>query len=339
MKTRHFHFAFLPGAGAERVATKDAGGMEANLSLEDEECQIAENYKRVYLPVTYSIVFVLGLPLNSIVLWLSWCRTKRWTCTTIYLSNLMVADLLHITTLPFLIANYSLRDRWPFGDFFCRLVRFLFYANLYCSILLLTCISVHRFLGVCYPIQSLAYRTRRLALTGIGVTWALVILQALPTLVFSETGPNNGQIVCHDLSRPPVFGHFFVYGMILSFSGFLVPFLIILICYSLMIKSLVKPPEAQMGLGRAARAKSVRTILAVCFLFVLCFGPFHVTRFMYFWFRLHATKNCALQAGARMAYKVWRPLVSFNSCLNPVLFFLSGGSNRTRLVQELRQNK
>ncbi|XP_020844714.1 P2Y purinoceptor 3-like [Phascolarctos cinereus] len=318
---------------------EDVGGLEANISLQDKQCQIVENYKRVYLPLTYSIVFVLGLPLNSVVLWLSWCRTKRWTCTTIYLSNLMVADLLHIATLPFLIINYSLRDRWPFGNFFCRLVRFLFYTNLYGSILLLTCISVHRFLGVCYPIQSLAYRTRRLALTGTGTTWALVILQVLPTLVFSEMGPKNDHMVCYDLSRPNVFGYFFVYGMILTFSGFVLPFLIILICYSLMIKSLVKPMEAQTGLGTAARAKSVRTILVVCSLFALCFGPFHVTRFIYFLARFYATKNCPLLNVTSMAYKVWRPLVSFNTCLNPVLFFLSGGSNRIRLAQELRRNK
>ncbi|XP_072477633.1 P2Y purinoceptor 2-like [Notamacropus eugenii] len=318
---------------------EDAGGLEVNISLEEQPCHMTENYKMIYLPVTYSIVFVLGLPLNSVVLWLSWCRTKRWTCSTIYLSNLMVADLLYIATLPFLIINYSLRDQWLFGEIFCRLVRFLFYANLYGSILLLTCISVHRFLGVCYPIQSLAYRTRRLALLGTGATWILVILLALPTLAFAETGFINGQITCYDMSRPDVFGHFFVYGMILTFSGFVLPFLIILICYSLMIRSLVKPMESHTELGMATRAKSVRTILVVCGLFTLCFGPFHITRFAYFFVRLYATNNCPLLNRVSVAYKAWRPLVGLNSCLNPVLFFLSGGSNRIRLVQELRPNK
>ncbi|XP_074048819.1 P2Y purinoceptor 3-like [Macrotis lagotis] len=317
---------------------EDNGELEANVSLKNQ-CPIVEDYKKVYLSMTYSIVFVLGLPLNGIVLWLSWCRTKRWTCTTIYLSNLMVADLLYIATLPFLIINYSLGDQWPFGEALCRLVRFLFYANLYGSILLLTCISVHRFLGICYPIQSLAYRTQRLACIGTGTTWALVILQVLPTLVFSETGFSDNKTVCYDLSRPDNFSHFFVYGMVLSFSGFVVPFLIILICYSLMIKSLVKPSEAQTGLGTAARTKSIRTILVVCGLFTLCFGPFHVTRSAYLFVRLHATKYCPLLSRVSLAYKVWRPLVSLNSCLNPVLFFLSGDSNRSRLVQELWHNR
>ncbi|XP_044525469.1 P2Y purinoceptor 2-like [Gracilinanus agilis] len=317
----------------------DGGGLEANESLGEEWCDIEEDYKRVYLPVTYSVVFVLGLPLNALVLWLSWCRTKRWTCSTIYLSNLMVADLLYIASLPFLIINYSLADQWPFGELLCRLVRFLFYTNMYGSILLLTCISVHRFLGVCYPIRSLAYRTRRLARIGSAASWALVVVQVLPTLIFSETGSSDGQTVCYDLSSPENFGHFFVYGMVLTFSGFAVPSLVILLCYSLMVKSLARREEAGAGVGTAARAKSIRTILLVCGLFTLCFGPFHVTRSVYFFIRLQAVQNCPLLTTVSAAYKVWRPLVSLNSCLNPVLFFLSGGSNRLRLVQELRPNK
>ncbi|KAF0874058.1 P2RY4 protein, partial [Crocuta crocuta] len=100
----------------------------------------------------YSIILMLGLPLNVMVLWLSWSQTKRWSCATIYLVNLMVADLLYVLTLPFLIITYSLGDRWLFGELLCRLVRFLFYTNIYGTILLLTCISVHRFLGVCHPL-------------------------------------------------------------------------------------------------------------------------------------------------------------------------------------------
>ncbi|KAM9033023.1 P2Y purinoceptor 2-like [Sarcophilus harrisii] len=307
-------------------------GRGANGSWGAGRCHVAEDYKRVYLPVTYSLVLALGLPLNGAVLWLAWCRTRRWSCSTIYLANLMVADLLYLATLPFLIVNYSLGDRWPFGAALCRLVRFLFYTNLYGSVLLLTCISVHRFLGVCYPVRSLALRTRRLARRGAGAAWALVVAQALPTLAFSETGARAGRTVCYDLSRPDNFGRFFAYGALLTFSGFVLPFLVILVCSWLMVRSLLRPAEARAGAG--ARAKSVRTLLAVCGLFALCFGPFHVTRSVYLVFRLRDT-SCALLTGLSAAYKLWRPLVGLSSCLNPVLFFLCGGSNRVRLLREL----
>ncbi|XP_042637280.1 P2Y purinoceptor 3-like [Orycteropus afer afer] len=312
--------------------------LDMNASKEQSFCYLSEDYKQIYLPLTYSIIFVLALPLNGTVLWFSWHHTKRWSCATIYLVNLMVADLLYVLTLPFLIITYSLDDRWPFGELLCRLVRFLFYTNLYGSILLLTCISVHRFLGVCHPLRSLPYRTRQHALMGSATTWALVILQLLPTLAFSHTDYVNGQMICYDMTSPRNFDQYFAYGMVLTMSGFVFPSVVILVCYSLMVRSLIKS-ETLERTGSTARAKSIRTILLVCSLFTLCYVPFHIARSFYLIIRFLPSQNCQLLIVASMAYKIWRPLVSMSSCLNPVLYFLSGGNNRIRLFQELRHNK
>lgn len=313
--------------------------LDTNVSEEQGLCQLSEDYKQIYLPLTYSIIFLLGLPLNSSVLWLSWRQTKRWSCATIYLVNLMVADLLYVLTLPFLIVAYSLGDWWPFGELLCRLVRFLFYTNLYGSILLLTCISVHRFLGVCHPLRSLPYRTRRHALLGVAATWALVVLQLLPTLGFSHTAYIGGQMVCYDMTSPENFNRFFAYSMVLTLSGFVMPSLVILVCYSLMVRSLATPEETLERTGNTTRAKSIRTILLVCSLFALCFVPFHVSRSFYITLRFLASQDCQLLTVGSVAYKVWRPLVSMSSCLNPVLYFLSVGNNRVRLFQKLRHDK
>lgn len=114
-------------------------------------CSIDESYKYVFLPVCYSLTFLFSLTLNSVVLLRS-CRHqdgcrggRRWNTSLIYMVNLATTDLMYGLSLPFLVASYVLRDRWVFGDFMCRLVRFLFYFNLYCSIFFLTCISVHRY--------------------------------------------------------------------------------------------------------------------------------------------------------------------------------------------------
>uniref|UniRef100_A0A8C0NGJ0 G-protein coupled receptors family 1 profile domain-containing protein n=1 Tax=Canis lupus familiaris TaxID=9615 RepID=A0A8C0NGJ0_CANLF len=297
--------------------------LDTNASREQTVCKFSEDYKQIYLSLTYSIILMLGMPLNGMVLWLSWRQTKRWSCATIYLVNLMVADLLYVLTLPFLITTYSLGDRWPFGELLCRLVRFLFYTNLYGSILLLTCISVHRFLGVCHPLRSLPYRTRLL----------------LPTLFFSHTEYIDGQMICYDMTGPENFDQFFAYGVVLTLSGFVFPSLVILVCYSLMVRSLIKPGEALMKTGNATRAKSIRTILLVCGLFTLCFVPFHITRSFYLMLRFLPSQDCQLLIVVSLAYKIWRPLVSMSSCLNPILYFLLVGNNRVRLFQELRQNK
>lgn len=131
------------------------GHAHANTSgaLPPPSCSIDESYKYVFLPVCYSLTFVFSLTLNSVVLLRS-CRRhgsgccgasgRRWNTSLIYMVNLATTDLMYGLSLPFLVASYVLRDSWVFGDFMCRLVRFLFYFNLYCSIFFLTCISVHR---------------------------------------------------------------------------------------------------------------------------------------------------------------------------------------------------
>uniref|UniRef100_A0A8I6GDR0 G-protein coupled receptors family 1 profile domain-containing protein n=1 Tax=Rattus norvegicus TaxID=10116 RepID=A0A8I6GDR0_RAT len=313
--------------------------LDVNVSEDEGFCHFSESYKQVYLSLTYSLIFMLGMPLNGAVLWLSWCQTKPWSCTTIYLMNLMVADLLYMLSLPFLIITYAAGDTWLFGETLCRLVRFLFYTNLYSSILLLTCISLYRFLGVCHPLSSLSFRTHRHTWQAAATTWTLVVVQLLPTLVFSHTDYVNGHVICYDTASPENFDHFFAYSMVLTLSGFVFPSLIILGCYSLMVRSLTNPAEDLPTTGHAARAKSIRTILLVCSLFMLCFVPFHIARSFYLVIRFLNSQDCQLLLAASMAYKICRPLVSASSCLNPVLYFLSQGNNRVQLLQKLRQNK
>lgn len=133
-----------------------SGTMPAS-SLHPSSCSFDESYKYVFLPVCYSLTFLFSVSLNSVVLLRS-CRLRggccagggsssggrRWNTSLIYMVNLATTDLMYGLSLPFLVASYVLRDSWVFGDFMCRLVRFLFYFNLYCSIFFLTCISVHR---------------------------------------------------------------------------------------------------------------------------------------------------------------------------------------------------
>ncbi|KAL1777650.1 P2Y purinoceptor 3-like [Sigmodon hispidus] len=313
--------------------------LDLNASKEKGACHFSERYKQVYLPLTYSLIFILGLALNGAVLWLSCCQTKPWSCATIYLMNLMVADLLYILSLPFLIITYAVGDTWFFGEALCKLVRFLFYTNLYSSILLLTCISVHRFLGVCHPLSSLSYQSRRHAWQAAAAAWILVVLQLLPTLVFSNTAYVNGRVICYDTTSPKNFDHFFPYSMVLTLSGFVFPSLIILVCYSLMLRSLTYPADTLPKTGDMVRSKSIRTILLVCSLFALCFVPFHIARCFFLVIRFWNPQDCQLLSTASMVYKICRPLVSMSSCLNPILYFLSRGNNRAQLLQKLRQNK
>ena len=55
------------------------------------------------------------------------------------------------------------------------------------SILFLSVISLHRFIGICYPVRSLSWLSiRRAKLVSVGV-WACVLSGQAPVLYYSST--------------------------------------------------------------------------------------------------------------------------------------------------------
>ncbi|XP_045871570.1 P2Y purinoceptor 2 isoform X1 [Meles meles] len=310
----------------------------ANDSWEGDElgykCRFNEDFKYVLLPVSYGVVCVLGLCLNTAALYIFLCRLKTWNASTTYMFHLAVCDALYAASLPLLVYYYARGDHWPFSTLLCKLVRFLFYTNLYCSILFLTCISLHRCLGVLRPLRSLRWGRARYARRVAATVWVLVLACQSPVLYFVTTSARGGRITCHDTSAPELFGQFVAYSSVMLGLLFAVPFATILVCYVLMARRLLKPAYGTSGGLPRAKRKSVRTIAVVLAVFALCFLPFHVTRTLYYSFR-SLDLSCHTLNAVNMAYKITRPLASANSCLDPVLYFLAG----QRLVRFARDAK
>ncbi|KAG7235029.1 hypothetical protein INR49_003394 [Caranx melampygus] len=252
-------------------------------------CPVTNYYKRILLPVSYSLVFVLGLTLNGALVWCLCARTRRWSSTVIYMANLAVADLLYVLALPPLIISNAMGDLWPFGNIICKSVRFFFFVNLHCSMMFLSSISLHRFVGVCFPIAAVRLRTKKLALFASGSVWILATAEILPTLVFAHT------------------------------VGFLVPFLVVVTCYCSMMKVLYCKVAGSISNARAARGRknSLYTLIVVCLMFVVCFVPYHIARTVYLFVRVYLPGECHLLNVVMISYKVWKPVVSFNCCANP----------------------
>ncbi|XP_077197336.1 P2Y purinoceptor 2 [Paroedura picta] len=286
------------------------------------KCKFDEDFKYVLLPVSYGIVFVVGLCLNLLALYVFLFRIKTWNASTTYMFNLAVSDTLYVISLPLLVYYYGMGDNWPFSTALCKIVRFLFYTNLYCSILFLLCISAHRFMGVCLPLKSLEWGQVRYARWVSGLVWLVVIACQSPVLFFVTTSSRCDAITCHDTSAKELFGEFIIYSTVMLVLMFCIPFLIIIVCYCLMARKLLQPTRGTTRMSKSKK-KSVKMIVIVLVVFVVCFLPFHVTRTLYYYFRSWDLSCDALNA-INLAYKVTRPLASTNSCLDPILYFLAG---------------
>nr|XP_040039212.1 P2Y purinoceptor 2-like [Gasterosteus aculeatus aculeatus]XP_040039213.1 P2Y purinoceptor 2-like [Gasterosteus aculeatus aculeatus] len=310
-------------------------------------CRFEERFKYILLPVSYSLVFVIGLALNATALYVMLFRTKRWKSSTIYMFNLTVCDTLYVLTLPFLIYYYADENDWPFSEPLCKIIRFLFYTNLYGSIMFLCCISLHRFIGVCYPVRSLSWvSARRAKLVSVAV-WACVLLCQAPILFFTRTSVREGKRICYDTTSPDLFNDFLLYSSAVSVLMFALPFMVVMVCYGLMVRKLLEPGWASEGgtrgglSARRLKQKSVEMIIVVLAMFILCFLPFHLTRSLYYSFRYLRNADplqisCKLLEAFTMPYIVTRPLASANSCVDPILYFLARQDVRSNLTKKIR---
>lgn len=330
----------LDGSAMERATLSSSAPpllTNWNTTENDDACVFNEEFKFILLPLSYAIVCVLGLILNAGAIWMFIFKMRPWNATTIYMFNLAVSDILYVLSLPTLVYYYAARNNWPFGEVMCKIVRFIFYTNLYSSILFLTCISVHRYLGICHPIRSLQLIKTKHAKIICGGVWLVVITCLIPNLIFVTISSNGNYTLCHDTTKPTEFDHFVHYSSAIMTLLFGIPFLVIVICYCLMAKELRKPHIA--GVTRdlpACKKRSIKMIIIVTTVFVVCFLPFHITRTLYYTARL-LEANCNILNIVNLTYKITRPLASANSCIDPILYFLSGDNYRTKLVRAVTE--
>ncbi|CAJ1065614.1 P2Y purinoceptor 3 [Xyrichtys novacula] len=289
-------------------------------------CTYKEDFKRILLPAVYTFVFLLGLPLNAAVILKLWRTRPHLSKNNIYMLNLAIADFLYVMSLPLLIYNYGSHDYWPFGEFACKLVRFQFYSNLHGSILFLTCISMHRYVGICHPLaMQLKQGGAKLAWRICGGVWLIVAILCAPTFHFAATGTQRNRTVCYDLSTPKQSVDYYPYGMALTCLGFLVPFMVVLVCYCRMAYILCRPVSYQ-GVSIATgekRDKAVRMIIVVTTVFCISFLPFHLTKTMYLVIRTLPAAPCETRNLFSIIYKSTRPFASMNSFLDPILFYFT----------------
>ncbi|XP_077467413.1 P2Y purinoceptor 3 isoform X1 [Stigmatopora argus] len=307
------------------VRTTDSNllAIAGNVSL---RCTYKEDFKHVLLPTVYTFVFLLGLPLNAMVILKIWRRRPCLSRSNIYMFNLAMADFLYVTSLPLLIYNYASHDYWPFGEFACKLVRFQFYSNLHGSILFLTCISVHRYIGICHPLATRQRQGgRRLAWLICGGVWLIVALLCAPTFHFASTGIQRNRTVCYDLSTPKQSVGYYPYGMALTCIGFLLPFTGVMVCYCKMAHILCLPVSYH-GVNtqtRDKRDRAVKIIIVVATAFCVSFLPFHLTKTSYLVARTLPSLSCETRNLFSIIYKSTRPFASMNSFLDPILFYFT----------------
>lgn len=119
----------------------------------------------------------------------------------IYMTNLAMADLLYVLTLPPLIISNAMGDLWPFGNIICKTVRFFFCCQ---PSLQYDVSHLRRPAPFAIPSQSVRLSSKNSPSLRL-------VTAILPTLVFAHTGVINNMTVCFEMTNPSDFKVYFPY--------------------------------------------------------------------------------------------------------------------------------
>lgn len=256
--------------------------------------------------IIYSaLLLVLGLLLNSVALWVFCYRMHQWTETRIYMTNLAVADLCLLCSLPFVL--YSLK--YSSSDTpVCQLSQGIYLANRYMSISLVTAIAVDRYVAVRHPLRARELRSPRQAAAVCVALWVIVVTSLV---VRWRLGMQEGGFCFSSQTRRNFSTTAF------SLLGVYLPLAIVVFCSLQVVTVLSRRPAADVGQAEATQ-KATHMVWANLAVFVICFLPLHVVLTVQVSLNLN---TCAARDTFSRALSITGKLSDTNCCLDAICYY------------------
>ncbi|XP_069765559.1 probable G-protein coupled receptor 132 [Narcine bancroftii] len=281
-------------------------------------CGIKFGENSIPLAIMYSITFAVSMTMNCLTLWPIILQVKQRNVLGIYLLSLTISDLLYTLTIPLWVIYYSNHHKWMLGKAGCYLAGFIFYSNIYISILLLCCISVDRYLAVVYPMKSQGLRQPSVAVKVSVLVFLLVFTLHLLIIcaTFSDSLPDMPSSTCFEhipLVKPVATANYLRFSI-----GFLLPLLVLIVSYQRIFKGIRK----SLTLQPEQKAKVKQLSVSVIIIFLICFGPYHIILlFRTINFSL-MTCTCHFERKILLYFNISLALSSLNSAVDPILYVL-----------------
>nr|AAM18884.1 unknown [Branchiostoma floridae] len=297
------------------------------LSMGDEQGNdgVSEDTLRMTMdayvaPVLFSIPLLVGATGNALVIYVVARFSEMRTVTNYYIVNLAITDLSFLLCcVPFSAANYALPS-WIFGRVLCKLINYLMQVTTQATCITLCIMSVDRFCAIVYPLRSLRFRRKRVAVIVNAITWLVSFLTAIPVCIF------------HDLTRFNWYG-FRTYCrpawpskawedgyMIFTIAfTYVLPLIICSVTCSLVVKRLhsrFRRSESRPQHHEVQTRRITRMVVGVVIVFLVCWLPNHVIN---------------IDSGPFQMVALF--LIYCNCALNPFIYTLIGENFRNCLKQ------
>ncbi|KAK7922709.1 hypothetical protein WMY93_009611 [Mugilogobius chulae] len=150
------------------------------------------------------------------------------------------------------------------------------------------------------------------------IVWLFVGAQTLPDMFFEKTKLNASK--CYDTTSDVFVEDYLTYSIIRTMTGFCLPFLITLGCYTHVIMKLCSSRAADTDC--LLKRRCLKLLLVLILLFSVCYIPYHILRNLNLWVRVLTKKNQCYSwfNTVYVAHQVGRGLVCLNPALNPLVY-------------------
>ncbi|KAM7421174.1 hypothetical protein PAMA_015367 [Pampus argenteus] len=320
----------------------DIYGIYGNDSLENcceggDVCDLNEgmHFEAVFIPVVYSVAFVVGVLGNGVLLGVLAQSKKSWTVTDTFILHLGVADILLLLTLPLWAAQAV--NGWTFGTPLCKITGSMFTINFYCGIFLLACISLDRYLSIVHATQMYSRRKPWAVQASCLTVWIISLLLSIPDWIFLSDleDKRRNKIECvrnyYDYTGFEVVGDWRLASrLIYHILGFLLPSAVLIFCYSCILRRL------RCGSQGFEKQRAFRVIMAVVLVFFLCWTPYNITLMVDTLQSSNKSETCGVRTSLEKAKIVTSSVGYLHCSLNPILYAFVGVKFRRQLLDILR---
>ncbi|XP_074549371.1 atypical chemokine receptor 4b [Halichoeres trimaculatus] len=297
--------------------------------------EAVRSFGSVFLPIIYTIALVVGLAGNALVIVVYASKVRLRTLTDVCILNLAVSDLLLLFTLPFWAADAI--HGWRLGSAACKITSFLYSTNFSCGMLLLACISVDRYRAVAHNPTGrtgTGPKARWQWLLVCVVLWAVACFLGLPELVFSTVKHSHHRLACTAIYPPSMARPAKAALELLEVTlRFLLPFLVMVVCYSLVGRAL----SQAVGVRRDRKWRALRVLLAVVAVFLLTQLPYNVVKLCRAMDIIYTlVTDCEVSKGLDRALQITESLALAHACINPLLYAFIGSSFRGHVLKVVK---
>ncbi|KAK0149680.1 Chemokine XC receptor 1 [Merluccius polli] len=292
---------------------------------DDEVCDKADlvQFGSIAIPVFFSVVIILSLIGNILVLAILALYENLKTLHNILILNLAISDLLFTAGLPFW-AIYHIWG-WVLADVLCNIVNFIFYTGFYSSILLLTIITLHRYLAVVHPLSKQGIQKAGCYAIAVSITlWLVSMGAAMPSMLFSTVTPipnQNQTYACQ--YKDTTWTNVSIYQQNIIF---LAAFSVMSFCYVRIVTTIRRTRSHR-------KYRTVKLIFCIVAVFFVGWIPYNVIIFLrsLSHYLVPPFDNCEVSTALDYAFFVCRLIAFSHCCLNPVFYAFVGVKFRCHL--------